>query len=143
MPQDKDLKHNDLNINELPPPVDGGNVSDYAYSRTLASLLRRFLRIAVPDQDQVFFSDIEMLDTLMRLGSVSKTAKLCGLSVPYVITRANLIIELLEQRVSFWENAQSLTLEKDQIYDLEARLVKARQRKAELEAQLKQIKEGL
>jgi len=143
MPQDKDSKHNDLNINELSPPIDGGNVSDYAYSRTLASLLRRFLRIAVPDQDQVLFSDIEMLDTLMRLGSVSKTAKLCGLSVPYVITRANLIIELLEQRVSFWENAQSLSLEKDQIYDLEVRLVKARQRKAELEAQLKKIKEGL
>lgn len=119
-----------------PPPIGGGKDFDYNYSKTLARLLRRFVRIAVPDQDQIFFSDIEILDTLMRCGSVTKTAKMCGLSIPYVSTRVSQILEQLEQSVSFWEHVQSLTLEDRQISDLEARQKKARQRKAELEAQL-------
>lgn len=66
----KDLPTNNLNINEienLTPPnslvLGSGKEGEYTYSKTLAKLLRRFVRVAVPDQDQVYFSDIEMLDT--------------------------------------------------------------------------------
>lgn len=66
----KDLPTNNLYINEIEqntPPnsleLRSGKEDEYAYSKTLAKLLRRFVRIVVPDQDQVYYSDIEMLDT--------------------------------------------------------------------------------
>jgi hypothetical protein len=71
-----DLPTNNLYINEIEQNTSPnslelglGKADEYTYSKTLAKLLRRFVRVAVPDQDQVYYSDIEMLDTLMLWSS--------------------------------------------------------------------------
>ena len=101
----KDLPTNNLYINEieqntLPNSLElgSGKESEYTYSKTLAKLLRRFVRVAVPDQDQVYYSDIEMLDTLMLCGSITGTAEKCNLSASYVSTRITAILKQLDQR---------------------------------------------
>ncbi len=136
MPKETNIKHNSLNISALPPPIGGGKDSDYTYSKTLAKLLRRFVRIAVPDQDQVYFSDIEMLDTLMLCDSITGTAEKCKLSASYVSTRIAAILKQLDQRVSEWETIKALYAEEKQISDMEGYLEKLRQRKAELQSQI-------
>ena len=111
----KDLPTNNLNINEIEnftPPISleigSGNKGDYTYSKTLSKLLWRFVRVAVPDQEQVYFSDIEMLDTLMRCGTIKRTAKKCKLSASYVSTRIAAILKQLDQRVSEWETMRAV-----------------------------------
>ena len=71
-----DLPTNNLYINEIEQntspnslELGSGKEGEYTYSKTLAKLLRRFVRVVVPDQDQVYYSDIEKLDTLMLWSS--------------------------------------------------------------------------
>lgn len=135
----KDLPTNNLNINEIEqntPPISleigSGNKGDYTYSKTLSKLLWRFVRVAVPDQEQVYFSDIEMLDTLMRYGSITRTAKKCKLSASYVGNHVNAIFKQLDQRVSEWETMRAIYEGEKQIAEMEGYLEKLSQRKAEL-----------
>ena len=113
-----------------------GKAGEYTYSKTLAKLLRRFVRIAVPDQDKVYFSDIEMLDTLMLCGSITGTAEKCNLSASYVSTRIAAILKQLDQRVSGWETMRAIYEGEKQIADMEAYLEKLSQRKEELQSQI-------
>ena len=138
-----DLPTNNLNINEIEkdtPPnsleLGLGKAGEYTYSKTLAKLLRRFVRVAVPDQDQVYFSDIEMLDTLMLCGSITGTAEKCNLSASYVSKRITAILKQLDQRVSGWETTRAIYEGEKQITDMESYLEKLRQRKAELQSQI-------
>ena len=94
------------------------------------------MRIAVPDQDQVYYSDIEMLDTLMLCGSITGTAEKCNLSASYVSTRIAAILKQLDQRVSEWETMRAVYEGERQISDMEGYLEKLRQRKAELQSQI-------
>lgn len=119
-----------------PPPIGGGKESDYTYSKTLAKLLRRFVRVVVPDQDQVYFSDIEMLDTLMLCGSITGTAEKCNLSASYVSKRITAILKQLDQRVSGWETMRAIYEGEKQIADMEGYLEKLRRRKAKLQSQI-------
>ena len=111
----KDLPTNNLYINEieqnaLPNSLElgSGKEGEYTYSKTLAKLLRRFVRVVVPDQDQVYYSDIEMLDTLMLCGSITGTAEKCNLSASYVSKRITAILKQLDQRVSGWETVRAI-----------------------------------
>ena len=138
-----DLQPNNLNINEIErntPPnfleLGSGIEGEYTYSKTLAKLLRRFVRIAVPDQDKVYFSDIEMLDTLMLCDSIKATAEKCKLSASYVSTRIAAILKQLDQRVSEWETMRAVYEGERQISDMEGYLEKLRQRKEELQSQI-------
>ena len=138
-----DLLTNNLYVNEIEnitPPnsleLGLGKADEYTYSKTLAKLLRRFVRVAVPDQDQVYYSDIEMLDTLMLCGSITGTAEKCNLSASYVSTRIAAILKQLDQRVSEWETMRAVYEGERQITDMEGYLEKLRQRKAELQSQI-------
>ncbi|MBR2229007.1 MAG: LysR family transcriptional regulator [Prevotella sp.] len=111
----KDLPTNNLYINEIEQNTSPnslelglGKADEYTYSKTLAKLLRRFVRVAVPDQDQVYYSDIEMLDTLMLCGSITGTAEKCNLSASYVSKRITAILKQLDQRVSEWETMRAV-----------------------------------
>ena len=111
----KDLPTNNLYINEIEQntspnslELGSGKEGEYTYSKTLAKLLRRFVRVVVPDQDQVYYSDIEMLDTLMLCGSITGTAEKCNLSASYVSTRITAILKQLDQRVSGWETMRAI-----------------------------------
>ena len=86
------------------------------------------MRVAVPDQDQVYYSDIEMLDTLMLCGSITGTAEKCNLSASYVSTRIAAILKQLDQRVSEWETMRAVYEGEKQICDMEGYLEKLRQR---------------
>lgn len=139
----KDLPTNNLYINEieqknLPNPLElgSGKEGEYTYSKTLAKLLRRIVRVVVPDQDQVYYSDIEMLDTLMLCDSIKGTAEKCKLSASYVSTRIAAILKQLDQRVSGWETTRAIYEGEKQITDMEGYLEKLRQRKAELQSQI-------
>ena len=139
----KDLPKNNLYINEieqntLPNSLElgSGKESEYTYSKTLAKLLRRFVRIAVPDQDQVYFSDIEMFDTLMLCDSIKGAAEKCKLSASYVSKRITAILKQLDQRVSEWETMRAVYEGERQISDMEDYLEKLRQRKEELQSQI-------
>ena len=139
----KDLPTNNLNINEIERntlpiflELGSGIEGEYTYSKTLANLLRRFVRIAVPDQDKVYFSDIEMLDTLMLCDSIKGAAEKCKLSASYVSTRIAAILKQLDQRVSEWETMRAVYEGERQISDMEGYLEKLRQRKEELQSQI-------
>ncbi len=88
------------------------------------------MRVVVPDQDQVYYSDIEMLDTLMLCGSITGTAEKCNLSASYVSKRITAILKQLDQRVSEWETMRAIYEGEKQIADMEGYLEKLRQRKA-------------
>ena len=137
MPKGTEIEHNSLDINAfLPPPIGGGKDSDYTYSKTLAKLLRRFVGVVVPDQDQVYYSDIEMLDTLMLCGSITGTAVKCNLSASYVSIRIMAILKQMDQRLSEWETMRAIYEGEKQITDMEGYLEKLRQRKAEQQSQI-------
>lgn len=127
---------NILNINKLPPPIDGGKENDFTYSKYLSELLWRFVRIAVHDPDDVTMSDVELLDSVLRYGSIKTVCEKTGMCPTKASYHLKRIFSKLEQRVTQWEAAQSLTREENRIADLERQLEKARQRRAELEAQL-------
>ena len=94
------------------------------------------MRTAVPDQDQVYYSDIEMLDTLMLCGSITGTVEKCNLSASYVSKRITAILKQLDQRVSEWETMRAIYEGEKQIADMEDYLEKLRQRKEELQSQI-------
>ena len=94
------------------------------------------MRVAVPDQDQVYFSDIEMLDTLMLCDTITETAVKCNLSASYVSTRIAAILKQLDQRVSEWETMRAIYEVEKQVADMEGYLEKLRQRKAKLQSQI-------
>lgn len=127
MPKSRIDEHNYLNINELPPPIDGGNENDFAYSLSLAKLLRRFVRIAVPDHDDLTMSDVELLEAIIRYGSQKRVAELMHVSPSNVSTRLSRILPLLDARVTQWEDAQAYIDQSDRIAELESQLAKARQ----------------
>ena len=123
MPKSRIDEHNYLNINELPPPIDGGNENDFAYSLSLAKLLRRF----VPDHDDLTMSDVELLEAIIRYGSQKRVAELMHVSPSNVSTRLSRILPLLDARVTQWEDAQAYIDQSDRIAELESQLAKARQ----------------
>lgn len=138
MPKDKTCNYNKLNVNKLPPPNRGGKENDLTYSRTLAKLLRRFVRIAVPDPDELSFNDAELLDDLIRLGSLNGVALYRKCSMGYVRSHLITLFDRLEQRVRHLETASALDLEEQRVVRLEAQLAKMRQHREELEAALQQ-----
>ena len=132
----KYLPTNHLNTNEIEnrtPPnsleLGADKEGEYTYSKTLAKLLRRFVRVAVPDQDKVYFSDIEMLDTLMLCDSITETAVKCNLSASYVSKRITAILKQLDQRVSGWETMWAIYEGEKQIADMEGYLEKEQMNK--------------
>lgn len=132
---DKDLRNN-LIINVLPPPIDVDNENDFTYSCHLSRLLRRFVRIAVPDDDQLTFSDVELLDDVMRFGNLSTVAKKKGCSQALIGVRLHKILDQLEERVSQLENAKANAKAQERIAELEKQLERSRQHYADLEARL-------
>ena len=127
MPKSKTNEHNYLNICKLSPTVDGGDENDYTYSLSFAKLLRRFVRIAVPDHDDLTMSDVELLESLIRYGSQKRVADLMHVSPATVSARLSRILPLLDARVTQWEDAQAYIDQSDRIAELESQLAKARQ----------------
>lgn len=108
MAKDSNPKCNSLKINVLPPHIDGDKENDFTYSRHLSKLLWRFVRLAVPDPEQVTFSDRELLDDLLRYGSLNRIAKLRHVSVSTLSCRLQDVISCLDKSVERWEQiAQS------------------------------------
>ena len=102
------LKHNSLKINNLSPLIDGGKENDFTYSRHLSKLLWRFVRLAVPDLEQVTFSDRELLDDLLLFGSLKKIASVHSVSQATLAHRLDAIFERIDHTVDRWEQiAQS------------------------------------
>ena len=151
-PNNKEKSHNNLTINNLPPPIAEGKENDFTYSKHLSKLLRRFVRIAVPDTDQLVCSDIELLDDVMRFGNLSKVAKMMGCSQSYVSVRLRKILDQLEERVSQMESAKVNAQAQERITDLEQKLqdvhtairrqtvASARNKSMEVEAYLREHK---
>ena len=110
-----------------PPPIDGGNENDFTYSLSLAKLLRRFVRIAVPDHDDLTMSDVELLEAIIRYGSQKRVAELMHVSPSNVSASLSRILPLLDARVTQWEDAQAYIDQSDRIAELESQLAKARQ----------------
>ena len=88
----------------------------------LSRLLRRFVRVAVPDNEQLTFSDVELLDDVMRFGNLSKIAKKKGVSESTLSVRVRKIIDQLENRVSVLENAKPAAQAQKRIEELEKQL---------------------
>lgn len=126
MTKDKSLKRNTLIISKLPPPIDGGNDLDFTYSTHLSKLLHRFVRLAVPNPGDISFDDIELLDDVMRYGSLAPVAQKRKISGQAVSLRLKSAIGRLEARVDQLER----------IADSEQQLAVANQRIAQLEQQL-------
>ena len=101
--------------------------SDYTYSIHLSKLLRRFVRIAVPDDDQLTFSDVELLDDVMRFGNLSTVAKKIVCSQSHISVRIRIILDQLEERVSQLENAHANAQAQECIDELEQQLQEARE----------------
>ena len=110
-----------------PPPIDGGNENDFTYSLSLAKLLRRFVRIAVPDHDDLTMSDVELLEAIIRYGSQKRVAELMHVSPSNVSARLSRIQASLDARVTQCEDAQAYIDQSDRIAELESQLAKARQ----------------
>ena len=133
MQKTKSLKRNNLNISTLPPPISGGKENDFTYSVHLSKLLHRFVRLAVPNPGDISFDDIELLDDVMRYGSLAPLAQKRKITGQAVSLRLKNAIGRLEERVAHLERiAQS-----------EQQLAEANQRIAQLEQELADTKTRL
>ena len=136
---DSDAKEcNHLNINVLPPPVERGKKHDFTYSRHLSKLLRRFVRLVVPSQEDISFSDRELLDDVMRYGSLKEIARLRHCSPSHVSVRLKDIFARLDEATARWESGSDPT---SRIAMLERRLDEANRRNAELEQKVARLAE--
>ena len=133
MTKDKSLKRNTLIISKLPPPIRGGKENDFTYSVHLSKLLHRFVRLAVPNPGDISFDDIELLDDVMRYGSLAPVAQKRKISGQAVSLRLKNAIGRLEARVDQLER----------IADSEQQLAEANQRIAQLEQELADTKAQL
>ena len=129
----KSLKRNNLNISILPPPISGGKENDFTYSVHLSKLLHRFVRLAVPNPGDISFDDIELLDDVMRYGSLAPVAQKRKISGQAVSLRLKNAIGRLEARVDQLER----------IADSEQQLAEAKERIAQLEQELADTKTRL
>ena len=84
------------------------------------------MRIAVPDEDQLTYSDVELLDDVMRFGNLWKVAQKKGCSASHVSVRLRQLLDQLEERVSHWETAKANAQAQERIADLEQQLQEAR-----------------
>ena len=126
MPKIKNIEYNPLIEKELPPPSGGGGESDYTYSASLSKLLHRFVRLTVPHPGDISFDDIELLDDVMRYGSLAPVAQKRKISGQAVSLRLKNAIGRLEARVDQLER----------IADSEQQLAEAKERIAQLEQEL-------
>lgn len=72
-------------------------------------------------------SDVELLEAVIRYGSLKRVAELMHVSPSNVSVRLSRIIPLLDARVTQWEDAQAYIDQSDRIAELESQLAKARQ----------------
>ena len=135
-----DLKHNNLEINNLPPPIDGGKENDFTYSANVAKLLRRFVRLAMPDSFINTWRDIELLDDVMRYGSLTVIAQKKGCSVSSLSYRLGRVLNRLEERVA---QCEAYVSDAQAYADLERQLAEVQQRNGQLEQELKQQQEHI
>ena len=133
MQKTKSLKRNNLNISILPPPISGGKENDFTYSVHLSKLLHRFVRLAVPNPDDISFDDIELLDDVMHYGSLAPLAQKRKITGQAVSLRLKNAIGRLEARVAQLER----------IADSEQQLAEAKERIAQLEQELADTKTRL
>ena len=139
MPKDSSLKRNHLNVSVL-PPVGGGKENDFTYSRHLAKLLRRFVRFALPSQEEISFSDRELLDDVMRYGSLKEIARLRHVSEASLCRRVKEVLESLDATVDRWEQTASSD-QLARITRLEQQLSDATALNAQLQAQVDKLAE--
>ena len=91
------------------------------------------MRLAVPNPDDISFDDIELLDDVMRYGSLAPVAQKRKISGQAVSLRLKNAIGRLEERVAQLER----------IADSEQQLAEAKERIAQLEQELADTKTRL
>ena len=140
MAKDEDNTRNNLIINKLPTTIREGKENDYTYSVNLTRLLRRFVRLAAPDPEQLSKSDAALLEDVLRYGRLQKVAEKRGRSNAYVSNHVSRALALLEKRVLQWEVAQVRAIEEKKSEELERELNATRQRIAEIEQRLERVR---
>ena len=80
----------------------------------------------MPDVERLGFSDLELLDDVMRYGNLSKIAKSRGCSEPYLCDRFHKILDCLDERIAQLETAQANDQAQQRIEELERQLAEAR-----------------
>ena len=102
-----------------------------------AKLLRRFVRFAVPSQEDISFSDRELLDDLMRYGSLKEIARLRHCCAATISKRVKHAIGQLEDGLLTHE--VMVRIKQEQIGDLKGQLEEAR---ATIERQKRELAEA-
>ena len=130
-------EYNCLNINALQPPIEGGKQNDFRYSQHLSKLLRRFVRFAVSGDDDISFSDRELLDDVMRYGSLKEIARLRHCCAATISKRMKHALERQEDGLLFHE--MLIRVKQERIDNLQRQLEEAR---ATIEQQKQELAEA-
>ena len=106
----------------------------------MAKLLRRFVRLAMPDSFINTWRDIELLDDVMRYGSLTVIAQKRGCTSSALSYRLDRVLNRLEERVA---QCEAYVSDAQAYADLERQLAEVQQRNGQLEQELKQQQEHI
>lgn len=123
MTKETDSNHNTLNINELPPPIGGGNDSGYPevpVNSYIIRLVSQLLDMADTDYTLLSPNDKAALHDLLRFGSLEKMAKLEHKTIPAIRKSVSQAICALKSQILAWQNPhQEILTLTQQVKELE------------------------